>query len=173
LLDVIILNSYLYTPLGDQDAWVVKLNSAGAMTWQKTLGGTGEDAAMSIKQISDGNYIVAGYSKSNDGDVTGNHGDLDFWVVKLGFETGINDVVANDKKVTVYPNPTTGKFTVKLGGLTEPIVTIYNSAGQGLMTTGKLSSDSVDFDLSNNTKGTYIIKVQSGKNTITKKVIVQ
>jgi len=165
---------------GQLDCWVVKLSPTTGTTpptiqWEKSLGGTLIETINSVRQTSDGGYIVAGYSNSNDDDVTGNHGGDDYWVVKLDADltTGINDVVANDKSVNVYPNPTTGKFTVKLDGLTEPIVTIYNSAGQGLMSTNKLSSDSVDFDLSNNTKGTYIIKIQSGKKTITKKVIVR
>jgi hypothetical protein len=41
------------------------------------------DYARSIQQTSDGGYIVAGTTSSNDGDVTGNHGDGDIWVVKL------------------------------------------------------------------------------------------
>ena len=51
--------------------------------WEKSLGGTGYDAAQSIQQISDGGYIVAGYSTSNDGDVTNNNGSYDYWIVKL------------------------------------------------------------------------------------------
>ena len=69
---------------GDYDYWVVKLNSTGAIQWQKNLGGSNTDYAYSIQQTSDGGYIVAGFSSSNDSDVTGNHGDKDFWVVKLG-----------------------------------------------------------------------------------------
>ena len=30
-----------------------------------------------------GGYIIAGSSDSVDGDVGGNHGDFDYWVVKL------------------------------------------------------------------------------------------
>ena len=63
--------------------WIVKLNSSGTIQWQKSLGGTGDDAGSSIEQTSDGGYIVAGYSNSNDGDVTGNHGDHDSWIIKL------------------------------------------------------------------------------------------
>ena len=38
---------------------------------------------MSILTASDGGYILSGYSESNDGDVSGNHGLVDSWVVKL------------------------------------------------------------------------------------------
>ncbi len=68
---------------GYGDYWVAKLNSAGALVWQRALGGSDEDEASSIQQTSDGGFIVAGYSYSNDGDVSGNHGNGDYWVVKL------------------------------------------------------------------------------------------
>ena len=68
---------------GLSDYWVVKLDTGGNIQWQKSLGGSSADAAYSIQQTSDGGYIVAGASSSNDGDVTGNHGLNDYWVVKL------------------------------------------------------------------------------------------
>ncbi|EJL72108.1 T9SS type A sorting domain-containing protein [Chryseobacterium populi] len=68
---------------GSSDYWVVKLDASGNLTWQKTLGGTGIDIAKSIRQTSDGGYIVSGRSSSVDGDITGNLGNSDYWVVKL------------------------------------------------------------------------------------------
>lgn len=68
---------------GSFDFWIVKLNNVGDISWKKTLGGTGQDEAHSIKQTTDGGYIVAGSTPSNDGDVSGNHGGVDAWVVKL------------------------------------------------------------------------------------------
>jgi len=68
---------------GDKDAWVVKLDSTGGIQWQKCLGGSGWEDAWDLKQTSDGGYVVAGRSGSTDGDVTVNHGSLDYWVVKL------------------------------------------------------------------------------------------
>jgi len=68
---------------GDADFWVVKLDETGSITWQRCLGGSGDDKASSIQQTTDGGYVVAGSSTSTDGDVTGNHGSSDYWVVKL------------------------------------------------------------------------------------------
>ena len=68
---------------GGEDFWVVKLDSSGELEWQKTLGGTGDDAAYSLIQTTEGGYAVAGNTHSTDGDVSGNHGLRDFWVVKL------------------------------------------------------------------------------------------
>jgi len=69
---------------GNADYWIVKLDDTGAIQWQKSFGGSNQDVAASIEQTSDSGYIVAGYSNSNDGEVYGNHGAFDFWVVKLG-----------------------------------------------------------------------------------------
>jgi len=66
---------------GIYDYWIVKLNDTGAIQWQKSLGGDTIDNAYSIRQTSDGGYIVAGFSGSNDGDVSGNHGSYDYWIV--------------------------------------------------------------------------------------------
>lgn len=68
---------------GNSDYWVVKLSSTGGIQWQRSLGGSEEDRAFSVQQTTDGGYIVAGSSRSNNGDVTGNQGNMDYWVVKL------------------------------------------------------------------------------------------
>lgn len=51
--------------------------------WQKSLGGSEYDWAKCIRQTRDGGYIVAGNIASDDGDVSGNHGYSDYWIVKL------------------------------------------------------------------------------------------
>jgi uncharacterized delta-60 repeat protein len=44
---------------GGNDVWVLKLNSDGTIAWQKTYGIMTNDQAYSIRQTSDGGYIVA------------------------------------------------------------------------------------------------------------------
>lgn len=68
---------------GEADYWLVKINGIGNIEWQKCLGGSGNDIAMSVQQTLDGGYFVAGYASSNDGDVLGNHGEADYWIVKI------------------------------------------------------------------------------------------
>lgn len=68
---------------GEFDFWILKFDATGALQWERTLGGSGTDWARSVHQTADGGYVIAGMSESNDGDVTGNQGDLDMWVVKV------------------------------------------------------------------------------------------
>ncbi len=78
---------YVYGNHGLTDYWVVKLNDTGGIQWQKLYGGSDNDQASAIRQTFDGGYIVTGTSFSVDGQVTGNHGFEDIWVVKLN-DTG-------------------------------------------------------------------------------------
>jgi gliding motility-associated-like protein len=68
---------------GPSDVWVVKLSSTGSLLWQKCMGGSKIDEGRSIDLGSDGGVIICGKTESNDGDVSGQHGFNDFWVVKL------------------------------------------------------------------------------------------
>ena len=72
---------------GYGDAWLVKLSNTGSIVWQKTYGGSGNDMGYSVKTTIDGGYIFCGLTTSTDGDVAGNHGNTDAWVVKL-YDTG-------------------------------------------------------------------------------------
>ena len=66
------------------DAWVIKLNSTGAIQWQRSLGGNNYDQAFSINPTQDGGYILAGLTNSsNSGNVSRGQGGYDAWIVKL------------------------------------------------------------------------------------------
>jgi hypothetical protein len=68
---------------GNYDIWVVKLDFSGNIIWQRTLGGTGDEILYSIIKTESEDIVVMGKSESTDGDVVGNHGFSDVWVVKL------------------------------------------------------------------------------------------
>lgn len=55
--------------------------------WQHTFGGSETDGANYVVQTDDGGYIIVGYSESEDGDLAGNAGIWDVWIVKL-FQNG-------------------------------------------------------------------------------------
>lgn len=70
---------------GQIDIWIVKIDDTGSIMWQNTIGGAGDDFLISVKQTSDGGYIMGSGSDSNiSGDKTENsHGGLDYWILKL------------------------------------------------------------------------------------------
>ncbi len=68
---------------GSADFWVVKITATGAIEWQKCYGGSGDEEAFDVRQTTDSGYIVVGYTYSNDGDASENHGNGDMWVIKI------------------------------------------------------------------------------------------
>lgn len=62
---------------GENDIWVLKLDSDGEIAWQKTYGGSGNDYANCIELTMDGGYIVAGTTYSFGA------GGSDAWLLKL------------------------------------------------------------------------------------------
>ena len=68
---------------GMLDIWLSKFDSSGNLIWTKTIGGSLDDYGTSIAKTNDGNFIIAGYTESLDGDVPGNVGLHDFLITKI------------------------------------------------------------------------------------------
>lgn len=65
------------------DFLVLKYSSQNNLEWQKTFGGLDDDRAADIVQTIDGNFVILGYSKSSDINVSANAGNKDFWLIKI------------------------------------------------------------------------------------------
>ncbi|MBK6484946.1 MAG: T9SS type A sorting domain-containing protein [Chitinophagaceae bacterium] len=70
--------------LGYSDYWVVKLDAAGVIQWQSTIGGSEYDGLSAVQLTSDGGCILGGTSYSGiSGDKSEPSLEGDYWVVKL------------------------------------------------------------------------------------------
>jgi len=69
--------------LGTYDYWVVKIDSQGTMLWEKSFGGNQIDEAKAITSTSDGNFLIAGTTRSENQDITNNLGAADVWIIKI------------------------------------------------------------------------------------------
>lgn len=74
--------------IGDADYWILKLNAAGNIVWQNTIGGTAADYCFRARELSAGGFIVSGSSASQiSGDksegTVGPGSVTDIWVLKL------------------------------------------------------------------------------------------
>jgi uncharacterized delta-60 repeat protein len=113
---------------GNYDVLLIKLGSAGDLSWAKTFGGTDDEYAYSIEQTLDSGYVVAGYTQSYG------TGDNDFLAIKLESD-GIYDSCFYDCSPTVDDcspdtsspsvganwTPTTGSLNLSVTNLSYPL----------------------------------------------------
>jgi hypothetical protein len=92
----------------------------------------------------------------------------------LGLGTGGNTPPSSG--LTVFPNPTEGKFTVTIAKpLQEATLTVFNSIGwplyreTGISSTGKVMSRDLNLHLS---AGVYWVELRSGNTTTAEKIVV-
>ncbi len=65
------------------DYWLIKLTTAGEIDWQRCYGGTSFDNGYALIQTTNGGYAICGGGGSSDGDMTGQVGGSDYWLLKL------------------------------------------------------------------------------------------
>ncbi len=60
----------------EQDAWLIRTDSAGNELWNRTYGGSARDAFYSIAEAFEGGYLIVGFTYSTGA------GESDLWIVK-------------------------------------------------------------------------------------------
>lgn len=132
---------------GGRDLWVVKISLSGTdILWQRTLGGSGSEEGNSVVATADGGCLIAGRTTSTDGDVIGNKGGHDIWLVKLT-ESGIVDQ----------------QQTKTLGGSGYDLANeIIKTIDGGYAVVGQTTSNDGDLSGSGTTKGrAWVIKLDA------------
>ncbi len=66
----------------NSDGWAANVDSSGNILWQHCYGGSGLDNVNKILPCKDGGFYLAGVTSSTDGDVSGNIGQYDYWLVR-------------------------------------------------------------------------------------------
>lgn len=69
--------------IGTYDFWIIRISSTGSLIWEKSFGGSEIDEARAIVPSGDGNFIVAGDTRSNSNNVSNNNGGADLWLIKV------------------------------------------------------------------------------------------
>lgn len=144
---------------GIGDIWIVKLNSVGSIQWQKSMGGSGSESANAIQTTADGGYIVAGSTDSTDGDVTGNHGGVDFWVVKLAPDA-LGTSTYNKDNIIIYPNPVQNVLQIQSATLAQiSKVKIIDVQGKIVL---EQTQNTNTINVETLAKGIYLLETYSG-----------
>jgi len=111
---------------GHEDVWLIKANASGDTLWTRTYGGTSTDMSFSVRQTSDGGYIIAGR--------TGSFGTGEqVYLVKTDANGNVGVEVSpiNESRVTsygVFPNPFTTFATIP--GHSSERFSLYDISGR-------------------------------------------
>lgn len=117
------------------DYWVLKFDKNDKLVWSKTFGGTNDDRGRDIIQTLDGGFVVSGFSRSSDQDVTENFGSYDYWILKLDSKGEIIwektfGFLGTDQSFSIIQ-------TSDNGYLLTGVLDVSNSGGQGNSRTSK------------------------------------
>jgi hypothetical protein len=138
---------------------VQRKNEQGDWT---TLGFVKGNGVASVYNYTDNDPLSISYYRLNQIDNDG----------KSEISNVVSVIKQRKLEVSVYPNPTYGKVTVKLEKEAKGFVTVYNLIGQ-VMIANEVVSTVGEVDLSSLTRGTYIVEVKSEGAVSRMKVVKQ
>ena len=108
---------------GLSDVFLVKTDASGNIIWAKTYGGTGNDLAYSVRQTSDGGYIVAGLTRSYG------VGGEDIFLIKTDANGNISsscDIVRNANPTVNTVSPTVNTVNTPPLSVSSPSPTVIS-----------------------------------------------
>lgn len=163
---------------GSNDPFLAKFDAAGNRLCATYYGGVGEDNSNSAATDLFGNVYLAGGTENTSGIASGGFqnfyggGTFDAMLVKFNsscIATQIDDVSFTDN-ITVFPNPSNGKFMVE--GIQEnSTLKIYNLLGECVFQSADYKSHSL-IDFSPMPDGVYSLQTKSTHATSTTKLIL-
>ncbi|MCX6257633.1 MAG: T9SS type A sorting domain-containing protein [Bacteroidia bacterium] len=159
-----------------ENFFIAKYTSSGIPIWALNTHGGGNGYVGGITLDLSGNLYATGrYTGSTM--IIGNdtlynfsaEGDADIFLAKLS--PNVNNVISNESEnsINIYPNPSTGKINITNLPASGQ-VQIINSTGQTLKKIDFNGQSSLNITLSEN--GIYFVRVISGNEVVTKKVVV-
>lgn len=174
------------TAADSSDIFFASLDNNGNFIRAVSVGGAadafenlGYESGNAICADASGNAYATG--SLLDGGVFGSttltaYSRTDVFITRISLLTSVNDLANNPKNISVYPNPSTGNFTLDMtqlaGQKTE--MTITNCLGQIINKRTDKSSSKMNIDLSAEQKGIYFIEIKSEDQSISRgKIVLQ
>lgn len=89
--------------------------------------------------------------------------------------TGVEQLLGEEEKVSVYPNPSNGVVSIhnEANFTKTQTIEIYNLLGEKIYSMINENAKDLKINLSDSPKGIYIVKISDGEKSISKKIIIQ
>ena len=141
-------NGHVSSPLGDLDGWLINTDTSLNLAWDRSLGGSGSDRGRDMCFAHDGSLVVVGSSASIDGDLTGNYGGGDVWVVKFEAENVAVPEQDDAGVVVLYPSPANDAVRITWYKPDTHTLEVYDAQGRIVHTHTNLAPNQRDMVLS-------------------------
>jgi len=105
--------------------------------------------------------------------VTAQNSDVKEYIVKVNFNTGIDNEIISITDINLYPNPSNGRFKLVISTeeSEEHDVEIINIQGKVIFKSKIINEK--DIDMTEFAKGIYYVRVSVKDNVVTKKILIQ
>jgi len=132
--------------IGTYDFWIIRISETGNLVWEKSFGGDQIDEARAIVKSSDGNYMIAGDTRSSNNDISNNIGAADLWLIKI---SPIGDLL----------------WEKTIGGTNFDVArAMVKTQDNGFLLAGSSRSDDVDVSENKGQNDAWALKVDSEGN---------
>ncbi len=134
-------------------------NGANTYTWSSFQ----TFQAISVSPTVTTMYFVVGAS-------TNGCQNSSFVTINVNPCTSINELESSNV-VSLFPNPTSGSFTVYMQGESDKEVIVYNSLGKIVHSKFIESNEKIMLDIGDLSEGIYLVRIKTNSLMITKKIV--
>lgn len=167
--------------------WTKLIDLGGAVNWYNNTGGqywegndpSGATIWDSTSNVMNGaagsNSVKVRFAFSSDGSVTfEGMGVDDIFIDRV---VGVQEQLANEANVTLYPNPSNGQFKLIMNTKQDADYTLQLRDAQGKLVFNEMLNVNgnfvKDYDFESLPKGVYFLNLQSDEESIVRKVVLQ
>jgi hypothetical protein len=169
-----------------EDGWVVKIDTSGAVIWDKTLKVNSSPTYRSVIRgiaLPDSCYVIA-YStvtrlsddKTQDNWDTITGVTRDFWMIKFceneQLNTSVYPLNYDTDLLSIFPNPTTNKLTCTLSAIPQQAYyQITSAGGKQVIANTVIKEKYFNVDISQLASGVYYLVLQDDKERTVKRFV--
>ncbi|MBK7221355.1 MAG: T9SS type A sorting domain-containing protein [Saprospiraceae bacterium] len=124
----------------------------------------GDFELTSNSSLIDAGSIIQGFY-----DFNGTNPDIG--AKESNFTLNINEISLLENKIIVYPDPSSGLFTVKLASQSEATINVFNYLGQNVQCNHHAFGQEFFVDIENQLNGIYFIEIKLNSGRTVKKII--
>ncbi|MEO6833993.1 MAG: T9SS type A sorting domain-containing protein [Chitinophagaceae bacterium] len=157
------VGNHLVGQRGIFDILVIEFDSVGKVLNSHCFGGRNSENLPRVVELDDSTLLLSATTNSTDGDVLGNHGGTDAWLVVL--RNSSTTSVSPEKlqqQIKIYPNPASNKLHLELPANEDFQIEMMDVLGRKISIKSSKNSKGYDLDVEGLLPGIYVLKVYNG-----------